>query len=633
MESIKVLPRPIGSPPVHKPLQRVLPSKVATPSADELASAHPLLFTSSSTSTVTPLRQGAVSPKPAAHPTASDASNPDSCYSSCSEESHASLSRESSDSADKAKRSDSPDSLKGNTGDIDEALLRDFANKLGFSDANLRIVLEKLGPEAQQNNVLAELILLGKNAGSHQKTAVPPPKAASPGAGGATEVAKPKLRPIVIDGSNIAMTHGHKEVFSCLGIRECVNFFVNRGHEDIIVFVPKFHREAPRFHCPITDQHILYDLEAEQRLIWTPARNVNGRRIVCHDDKYILKTAEEKEAIIVSNDEYRDLVKEVPQYRSMVEQRLLMYSFVGGKFMPPDDPLGRRGPTLSQFLSMTPTMTAQPCPYAKKCTYGNKCKYYHPERKNGVRQSVTERLTNGGKSKQTLRERPSMAYEMNSVRGGTRPNALQSPALSNLQNRNAVGRTQSLNLPPGNVNGNPYGFTPQPNGTQMPYWNPQHNHPPPQIPPQHLALNRNFSTPLRSNASTHYEPLLPQGLLNHIDADSGPNSRSSSLSDFLFPQQNQPTLYGSESHMYSPSTAIWGESLYSVGPFVNTRDTTPTPPQHPIDDNRSRLEYHLCQLFPKATVMAVMAALPNETDPQKLCQRIIALQQGFEKAT
>lgn len=143
---------------------------------------------------------------------------------------------------------------------------------------------------------------------------------------------QPRLRPIVIDGSNIAMHHGRKEYFSCQGIRQCVDFFVERGHQEIYVFVPQYRREVPRADCPVYDQHILFELEAEQRLIWTPSRRVNGRRIVCHDDRYVLRTAYEKEdAIIVSNDEYRDLLRENPEYKSMVAQRLLMYSFVDGK--------------------------------------------------------------------------------------------------------------------------------------------------------------------------------------------------------------------------------------------------------------------------------------------------------------
>ncbi|VDM98330.1 unnamed protein product, partial [Thelazia callipaeda] len=125
--------------------------------------------------------------------------------------------------------------------------------------------------------------------------------------------------------------HGRKEVFSCRGILECVQFFRNRGHTDIIVFVPQFRREVPRSDCPITDQHILFELERENVLVWTPSRRINGRRIVCHDDRYILKTADEKDAVIVSNDEYRDLIKENPRYRILVNERLLMYSFVDGR--------------------------------------------------------------------------------------------------------------------------------------------------------------------------------------------------------------------------------------------------------------------------------------------------------------
>ena len=37
------------------------------------------------------------------------------------------------------------------------------------------------------------------------------------------------LRPIVIDGSNVAMSHGNSEMFSCRGIEICVEWFRARG--------------------------------------------------------------------------------------------------------------------------------------------------------------------------------------------------------------------------------------------------------------------------------------------------------------------------------------------------------------------------------------------------------------------
>lgn len=122
--------------------------------------------------------------------------------------------------------------------------------------------------------------------------------------------------------------------------------------------------------------------------------------MACYDDRYILKLASENDGIVVSNDNYRDLVNENPEYKKVVEERLLMYSFVNDRFMPPDDPLGRHGPSLENFLRRKhkpPEILPPACPYGKKCTYGNKCKYYHPERGNQPQKSVSERLAEQAK--------------------------------------------------------------------------------------------------------------------------------------------------------------------------------------------------------------------------------------------
>lgn len=62
----------------------------------------------------------------------------------------------------------------------------------------------------------------------------------------------------------------------------------------------------------------------------------------------------ENDGIVVSNDNYRDLVAESCEFKKVVGERVLMYSFVNDRFMPPDDPLGRSGPTLDNFLRIQP---------------------------------------------------------------------------------------------------------------------------------------------------------------------------------------------------------------------------------------------------------------------------------------
>lgn len=188
------------------------------------------------------------------------------------------------------------------------------------------------------------------------------------------------LRPIVIDGSNVAMDHGNQQVFSCRGIKLCVEYFRRRGHNDITVFVPKWRTREFRPENPIKDQEVLDELARQDILKFTPSRWNGNRRIVCYDDKYTVELADQIGGIIVSNDNFRDLLKENPRWKETIEQRTLAYLFVGDRFMPPDDPLGRRGPSLDDFLRKGSATHPKICPYLKNCTFGNRCKYYHPER-------------------------------------------------------------------------------------------------------------------------------------------------------------------------------------------------------------------------------------------------------------
>ncbi|XP_068925814.1 probable ribonuclease ZC3H12D [Petaurus breviceps papuanus] len=342
----------------------------------------------------------------------------------------------------------------------------EFFRKLGYSRECVIRVLAKLGQGALVNDILQELIQMGNRPHVEESYGESPaPKLVARGSCGTVDLSRrllgtdPEdesedpdhdLRPIVIDGSNVAMSHGNKETFSCRGIQLAVDWFRERGHNYIKVFVPSWRKELPSSATPISEQHILEDLEKQAVLVYTPSRKVNGKRVVCYDDRYIVKVAHEKDGIIVSNDNYRDLQSENPQWKWFIEHRLLMFSFVNDRFMPPDDPLGRHGPTLNNFLSKKPKPPQpswQRCPYGRKCTYGSKCKFYHPERLHQIQLSVADELraktrTLPGSEEEQLR--PSMK---------TGPvSSLSSPSLSTegpWNPRGSISNYSSRNSSPG----------------------------------------------------------------------------------------------------------------------------------------------------------------------------------------
>lgn len=157
----------------------------------------------------------------------------------------------------------------------------------------------------------------------------------------------PDLRHIIIDGSNVAMAHGLHRIFSCRGIAIAVEAFWRRGHREITVFVPQWRQKKDP---NITEQHFLNQLENLRLLSFTPSREVCGQRISSHDDRFLLHLAEKTGGVIVTNDNLRDFVNQSEAWRRIIQERLLQFTFVEDHFMIPDDPLGKNGPHLDEFL-------------------------------------------------------------------------------------------------------------------------------------------------------------------------------------------------------------------------------------------------------------------------------------------
>ncbi|XP_069453780.1 protein NYNRIN isoform X1 [Ovis canadensis] len=159
------------------------------------------------------------------------------------------------------------------------------------------------------------------------------------------EPGNPELRRVVIDGSSVAMVHGLQHFFSCRGIAMAVQYFWNRGHREVTVFIPTWQLKKNR---RVRESHFLTKLHSLKMLSITPSQLENGKKITTYDYRFMVKLAEETDGIIVTNEQLHVLMNN--SKKLMVKDRLLPFTFAGNLFMVPDDPLGRDGPTLDEFL-------------------------------------------------------------------------------------------------------------------------------------------------------------------------------------------------------------------------------------------------------------------------------------------
>eukprot|EP00099_Drosophila_melanogaster_P023175 NP_650863.3 uncharacterized protein Dmel_CG10889 [Drosophila melanogaster] len=475
----------------------------------------------------------------------------------------------------------------------------EFAKKLGYSEQSIHSALTRLGSEAKQNELLAELIKLTADA----------PRPAHIGGGGSpssmtSTLSSPTggsnssgLRHIVIDGSNVALSHGNNLVFSCRGIRICVDWFRQRGHRDITAFVPNWRKEMANNN--IADQELLYELEHERYLVFTPSRHLDGKRVSCYDDRFILKLAVETDGIVVSNDNYRDLILESNEFRRVVQERLLMYSFVNDIFMPPDDPLGRSGPNLDLFLcSQTQQKMAdaqQLCPYGKKCTYGQKCKFRHHNQapllqRLPLQASHSAPLhTNGGQQLVSP--------------GGNNNNV----KINSLISREPLGRTKS-----NTIEQVCQGFSAQMDLSEGAVESSQPN--------RHKKLQRQQPPPA-------YRLLVP--------TYSAPLQQQQHQAQQQHQQSNSSTNYHHQYLTRTPSAPVTDQGLGLPLPAHNfahlsasdsrINEELHASQQLPREEQRRLLRYHLGSLFPPHQVHAVLQLYPEETDAKTICAAILNL--------
>jgi len=140
-------------------------------------------------------------------------------------------------------------------------------------------------------------------------------------------------RTIVIDGSNIARSHGKvgeikrkhgEEVFSIMGIKIAVEQFWKMGCRRVYVFLPQIrqgNKGSPK--VPENERKLQREMEQEDIIRYTPGRFIGNKYIQSYDDRFILNLASEEDGVVVSNDQFRDLINESEEFRNTINNRLL----------------------------------------------------------------------------------------------------------------------------------------------------------------------------------------------------------------------------------------------------------------------------------------------------------------------
>ena len=91
------------------------------------------------------------------------------------------------------------------------------------------------------------------------------------------------------------------------GLHLVYDWFARRGHE-VLIILPQSRKSKLMGKGRIEEVMKLDDLEKSGILFYSPSRRTNERSWDCYDDIFIVDIAARKKGIVVSNDNFRDVL-------------------------------------------------------------------------------------------------------------------------------------------------------------------------------------------------------------------------------------------------------------------------------------------------------------------------------------
>ena len=132
---------------------------------------------------------------------------------------------------------------------------------------------------------------------------------------------------IVLDGSNICKTQGKGDDFVTEALPIVYEWFASRGH-DVVIILPQSRKSKLMGAKRWAEVEILNNYEKANILYYSPSKKTDERSWDCYDDRFIIDFAARNKAIVVSNDYYRDVLKEDnPEFKEQIRDRYFCQLF------------------------------------------------------------------------------------------------------------------------------------------------------------------------------------------------------------------------------------------------------------------------------------------------------------------
>lgn len=139
---------------------------------------------------------------------------------------------------------------------------------------------------------------------------------------GVLRAARPERRTVLLDACNVSHYQNRLPRFSVERLAKALEYFVENGHEVYAVF-PRFHLYTGQWD----NVDRLKGLYRKSYIVPTPCKEFPCAKSQVYDDRILMAIAAQYQCAVVSNDRFRDVASEHPDWAFVAANRRLPFDW------------------------------------------------------------------------------------------------------------------------------------------------------------------------------------------------------------------------------------------------------------------------------------------------------------------